>query len=967
MFGNVTSSWANPQANQQQTPGSTFGGQPSGAFGATNTTNAFGSTSAFGQPQQSQQPAANPMFGNVGTPAAQTGTTGAFGGFGNTANTSTGAFGAKPTGGFGAFGGTPAPSTSAFGGTTGAFGQPANTGTTGTGLFGQNASTTGTTSAFGGGGGLFGQSKPSAFGTTPGTTQHPVITTGTANPPYSPHHEKDGNATAQYQAIVCMPAYAGYSFEELRVQDYAQGRKTAGTTGAFGQTPAFGAAPASTQPSTGLFGATQPAQTNSVFGATPAAAPATTGFGGFGGNAAAPAQPAGGGLFGGGGAFGTNTQQQPAQTGAFGGGAFGAQTQQQPQQSTGLFGATNTTNAFGSTAPKPAFGGFGTTPAAGATPSAFGGTGAFGGQTTQQPASQPATGLFGAAQPAATSNAFGATANKGLFGANTTTPTAPAAGAFGGFGQTQQPAQQQNQQQGTGLFGGGLFGQQNQQQPAQQPAGTGLFGSNTATQQPAGGGLFGGGGGLFGNNQQNQQQNQQQANPLFGGNKPAAPAGGGLFGGFGQQQNNAAATGQTGTGLFGNNLGQNTNQQSGGFGGLFGAKPAAPNIGTSSSTGQGGLFGQPMGASTNPFGASAAPQQGSLTASINQPIGSNLPIFNMLPPGPRLVDLDQTQPKKKSPFFVDVPSRNPIPRGAQQSFAPASSKLRGFGASTNLASSQVGNPFAGSTSILTGKAGALSLTDSRRGSVVPDSILGRSGSPALGSGSRQSVKKVILDKKIEPSQLFVKSGSPGPGGKVVFSPALSVAARESEAAAAKAAANPETPTPAPRAPQKSPGRFTATSKNSDRGGPESEEGTYWVKPDVEALAKLGYDELTAFKGLVVGRVGYGQIEFLEPVDLTGLPRLGMLKGEVIEFEEKECSVYPDGDADKPPPGSGLNVKARMTLERCWPEDKATREPIKDPNHPTVLKHLKRLKNIKGTKFESFDMETGKWTFTVDHF
>jgi hypothetical protein len=42
---------------------------------------------------------------------------------------------------------------------------------------------------------------------------HPVVTTGTASPAYQPTTEKDQNATLQYQSIVCMPAYAGYSFE----------------------------------------------------------------------------------------------------------------------------------------------------------------------------------------------------------------------------------------------------------------------------------------------------------------------------------------------------------------------------------------------------------------------------------------------------------------------------------------------------------------------------------------------------------------------------------------------------------------------------------------------------------------------------------------------------------------------------------------------------------------------------------
>jgi nuclear pore complex protein Nup98-Nup96 len=79
-------------------------------------------------------------------------------------------------------------------------------------------------------------------------------------------------------------------------------------------------------------------------------------------------------------------------------------------------------------------------------------------------------------------------------------------------------------------------------------------------------------------------------------------------------------------------------------------------------------------------------------------------------------------------------------------------------------------------------------------------------------------------------------------------------------------------------------------------------------------------------------------------------------------------VYPDSeDGEKPPPGSGLNVRAKLSLDGCWAVDKATREPLKDPKHPAVVKHLKRLKNMKDTVFENFDMESGKWTFTVEHF
>lgn len=126
---------------------------------------------------------------------------------------------------------------------------------------------------------------------------------GTANPPFAPFVEKEP-ATGQnshYQSITAMPAYRAFSFEELRLQDYQQGRKlgqgAAGGMGAGGfgaATSGFGAQPAATgfgaQPSTG-FGATNTTSTLGGFGA------GSTGFGGA----------ATGGGFGAAGGFGSTT------------------------------------------------------------------------------------------------------------------------------------------------------------------------------------------------------------------------------------------------------------------------------------------------------------------------------------------------------------------------------------------------------------------------------------------------------------------------------------------------------------------------------------------------------------------------------------------------------------------------------------------------------------------------------------
>ncbi|KIP10403.1 hypothetical protein PHLGIDRAFT_28503 [Phlebiopsis gigantea 11061_1 CR5-6] len=1006
MFGNnqTSTAWGQPQQNQlQPQPGTSTFGQPAAnpAFGGT-----FGTGGTFGQPQpqqqqqqqQQQQPQANPMFGGqASTSTATPGNTG-FGAFGqnNTTSTGTGLFGApKPTTtGFGAFGGGGGTTgTTTFGG-TGAFGGGAGT-STGTGLFGaQNNNNPGTF----GGGGMFGQAKPAttAFGTTPTATTaaNPnngsydgvaPVTTGSSNPQYSAFSEKDpvnSSTTLQYQSISCMPAYRGSSFEELRWQDYQQGRKTAG---AFGQST-FGAPAAQPAAGTGLFGQSatpNPAQpATNLFGnygnTTNTAGTSTTGaFGNFG-QPTAGANPttAGGGMFGGGGTFGQQQQPQQPQTTGFG--TFGQpqQPQQPPQNppaATGLFGG-GTTFGQQSNQAKP-FGAFGATNTAGAT----GGFGTFG-QTNQTQPGTTGTGLFGQQQPQPQQQQ---NPGFGTFGQNNQQKpsifgqqTQPAANTFGGFGNTNQaqPNQAGTQPTGglfgnTGTTGGGLFGNTQQQPGQQQPAPGGLFGNQINQSTP--GGLFGNnnnantGGGLFGNAQP-QQNATQPANGGFGlfGQKPATTtpaAGGGLFGGFGQQNTNTAGqTQQQPGGLFGQQQNQTAQPAQNSFN-PFGKPITTPGIQTSTQQASGGfggsLFGGGLSTSIGPAGQTA-PQPPTLTASIAQPIGANLPIFSIFPPGPRAITLDQ--PKKKSGLFLDLPTRSPVPR-LQLGYTPAASKLRGFTSTSTTPGQGFG------MSLTNGRPGALSLSKAanQRSLLGPDAILNGSGStPGLGSGGRQSVKKLTLDRKVHPSDFFRKNTQP----KVTFNPALSIAARELDAAAATQRLEPSS-----KSAQK--GKFSAEASNDSvakdaEKEPEAElkEGSYYVQPTLKELKKRSFGELASTEGLVVGRVGYGEIQFLEPVDLTGLRRTTDLMGEVVRFDDKECSVYPELDeADKPPAGSGLNVAARISLVNCWALDKATRKPIKDESHPGAVRHLKRLKNMKGTHFESFDVGEGKWVFTVDHF
>lgn len=966
--------------------GLTLGG--GGGFGQTNqASTAFGARPGFGSSGASFGASTTPATGGglFGAPAS----TPAFGAANNT--TGGGLFGQQSGGGFGS---TPA---STFGSASvGAgvqHGQPSN-----------------------------------EIHNYPTGPPPPLPGTGTQAPLYQPTWQRDPATSSMaanappphlFHAITAMEAYRGGSNEELRLMDYMQNRKeptaqqpaagastgfgqTAASTG-FGSTSVFGQQPATTtpafgapKPAGGLFGSTSTG--TSGFGSTPAA-------GGFG------STTTGGGLFGqqsnttntfgqqnntGGGLFGSNTnQQQPAASGGLFGSstnAFGQNNQTQQPASTGFgFGAAKP--AFGATAPAT---GFGSTPAAGTStgfgqtnttnPSPFGG---FGAQNTTQP--QQTGGLFGGGSTGfgqtntqqtnafgqnnsqqgqqQTGGLFGSTAPKpagGLFGS---TPAAPATTGFGGFGATNttQPApatgglfgqnntttasstpfgQQQNTQQqtggglfgstastGGGLFGqnkpaapatGGLFGQTNNTQPAQTGAGGfGGFGSTLggATQQQSGGGLFG--------NTNNNQANAPK--PLFSG------GGSSLFGQQ-QQQQPAAQTGTTG-GLFG---GLNQSQNNASTGGLFGST-AQPQ--QQSTFGQsGGLFGSTLGQTNN----NNNQQQQSLSASVDQNPYGRSDLFTYS--GQKL-ELGSTNKKPALPPLTVSSYRITPTKGRL-------TQLRGFASSVNLAQSANGRASPSAASPSRSVLGSPAPSDRYKGltdaALSPNAFIPRPSvkkinvaapKPTLGGDDR-------LESVLGKSALRSSANGSAPG-----TPTLSATTRSPTLAASTSRTTEDTPTRS-----KTPAETSMRVAVSER---PLKRGDYWCRPKLEKLRMMSHDELRRLEHFSAGRKGFGSVEFLEPVDLTGLSSLSDLLGDIITVEELELTVYPD-DSNKPPMGKGLNVPAEISLENVFARDKATRQPITDPKDPRYQRKLKRIQAVPDTEFISLD-EHGVWTFRVEHF
>ncbi|KAK5119757.1 hypothetical protein LTR85_007333 [Meristemomyces frigidus] len=793
---NTTSAGGSLFGGNTATSGGAFGGFGANAANPGTSSSPFGANKpAFGAPAATTTSGGG-LFGNT------TSTSGAFGGgggtgFGNTGNTSSG-FGNNASGGLfgqqnkpasgGAFGASNTGS-SLFGGggnastgfganTTSTPNNPFSSGASSTG-FGASAANTNTGGAFGAsntGGGAFG-----GFGATNTAAAAGNNNQGTATVPFQPFQEKEGatNVTQAYQSVTFQEPYKNKSFEELRVEDYAQGRRFGnanGQAGSFGQSTGFGGF-GQTNTSTaggGLFGS-QPAQNTTTSGST---------FGGFGSTAAPAANTSnpfgggstGGGLFGNqnkpaaGGLFG-NTASTGANTGAFGstagsgGGLFGNQNNQQQSNPFGGAAATNTGGGlFGSQANtqqastgfgasntggglfgaqnnqqqnKPAFGGFGQSANTGG---AFGGGtntggGLFGAQNNQQAQSNP----FGGSTSNTGGGLFGAKpASGGLFGNTATNNTNTSGGLFGN-----------NQNQGN--TGSSLFGNQNQA----KPSGTGLFGGSTNTGS-TGGGLFGGA---------NNQQNNTGSN-LFGGsntgsslfgNNQNKPAGSSLFGG-----NN---TSNTGSSLFGGNNQQNQNQNTGNS--LFGG--SQQNTQNSGSSLFGGMNQQQQ-------------QPNQLHASLTGAPYGNEQLFSSLaapspPVGPLATPLNGARPQQKKTPSLMASMRINTPVYSQRangslgrtggygfSYSTYGTPTSAYSGSLTPGASSMLRPTSSFGSALTsrlnksismGNLRGDSMSGDGRPSLLRESALSPPGSAAgrYGSGS---VRKLNIDRSLR-TDLFAPS------------------------------------------------------------------------------------------------------------------------------------------------------------------------------------------------------------------
>ena len=753
----------------------------------------------------------------------------------------------------------------------------------------------------------------------------------------------------------------------------------------------------------GIFGSSKPAS-GGIFGNTNNASSAPSGGGVFGTSGATT-----GGFGSGGGGFGSG-----------GGGLFGSSTNTQNQQpKPNPFGATSLTagtsgfgsnTGFGSNNNNSNTGGslFGNNQAVNNS-SPFGG-----GQQQQQPAqnSNPFGGFGASNNQNNAGSGFGNNSSTntggGIFG--NAQPAASSGGSV--FGN-----QNNNQQQGSGgLFGstannnqqpGGLFG------PKPAAAGGGLFGSSTTN---TGGGPFSSSG--FGSQTNNQNQ-QNQGGGLFGStNNQQKPAG--LFGNtggntgssvFGNNSNNNQQSG----GLFGMQNQQPQQQQTSG---LFGASNNNQGNsilgGSQQQSAPQNAFQQPQTfmasiLDANAFGSpsifSGLPPPPQVSGPIATPISAKkhgqkstiVPNYRLTP---NAASRYQTPPRRGGFGFTystygtpaSASSNVSTPGGFNSSLY--SSVGRGLGKS--LSTSNLRRNYDDAESVLT--PGAFSAGSSRYGgssnmkrltidrSLRTDLFTAAKDTPPSLPSPEKERQHSILKKKVsfdastiggnggqrgalnsvqehdEPNQPsaeqqgFLRSPRTPGRAKPISSAAQPEVeeVRGNELAIVHEDASPDAPTTNGRTP-------TAPRSQEDQ-----KPGNYWMNPSKEELQSLSKDQRTNVQGFSVGREGCGHVEFGMPVDLTLTKNLDDIYGNIVHIELRSITVYPD-QSKKPAVGKGLNVPSTLYLENSWPRQKDKKTPLYETSGPRFQKHVDRLRKVGGTEFIRYEKDTGIWVLKVPHF
>ncbi|SMN18990.1 similar to Saccharomyces cerevisiae YGL092W NUP145 Essential nucleoporin, subunit of the Nup84p subcomplex [Maudiozyma saulgeensis] len=580
-----------------------------------------------------------------------------------------------------------------------------------------------------------------------------------------------------------------------------------------------------------------------------------------------------------------------------------AMNNQLPQKTNGLFG--NATTNFGTSTPSPS-GTFGSAASQNKPPNG----GLFG--NTAQTSSQPSNNLFG----------------------NSNTAKAPQGNTTGSLFGATAPATTTN----TGLFGnsntagglgstGGLFGNTNK-----PPVTGGLFGSNNAAPQVG-----------------------TQTGSLFGNsNTNTKPAGASLFGNSSTTNVQPTATGQ-----LGNPTTTTTN------GTLFGGKPATANL-----MGGQSLFGNKPQAGNGLFGNSI---QGTNNVSS---IPSNTVKFDMSNMPKSITPSVQKQepstmqtPSTRTSFSLPSKSRSEHQVLPSNIFGKLNTRLKYIKESSTkgiFSTSSKGwshLPYNGNR-IADDKTLSLNKTKDMHMNIM-----------SINSLEGQDIKNLRV-LKIDPNRSAAKKLKLLPNIAVPTQQVVQsvdnlkhvVTTQPKENNSIDNNENIELATtnvPLSRESKSSVENVENSFKDIDQIPSD-----YWCSPSPDELRKLSSEQLASVSNFIIGRKGYGTISFNFDVDLTSVARNieTQLFGKIVNFNSsKTVEVYPDHNT-KPTVGYGLNIPATISIEGVYPIDKKTKKPhVNSQKSSEIQLLIRRLKNMKGMEFISYNPFGGIWTFRVNHF
>lgn len=519
----------------------------------------------------------------------------------------------------------------------------------------------------------------------------------------------------------------------------------------------------------------------------------------------------------------------------------------------------------------------------------------------------------------------------------------------GGFGSTNKPTGTTDT---SGPTGGSLFSKVNfggSGKSTSASSGLNLIGNSTTNaNNPTNGPT--GSNNLFGNNtgtSNNLFGNTGTSNNLFG----STGTSNNLFGNTGTS-NNSLGSGAGTSNLLGNSSTGNTGASNAGTGSstLFGA-------GTSNGTSN--LFGKsnvPTGpsngassGSSNLFGNSQSNSQPGQTSLFGQSAPSGLSGAS----GPSQLG-NNSNPLNYHELINNIPTNSTLPSSLTSNlFSESTPKKRRFSVVQKPKSSLLGRlgrtfKLFRSPTTNTNTKGLFTPSNFTKPEMKKKSL--RTAYSAKGVGS---VKRLVIKSKPLNFHLI--------DADKVLKRRRIISTESSDSETDEEVMNVEAP--------KSENTFTHGTSKATPAASNTHPLGYYSSPTIGELSKLTAQKSTKVENLVIGRIGYGQIAFSYPVDLSHY--IAIAKREHISLDKvlferkfaiatKHIRTLPDhnehGEEIKIPVGFGVNVPATLTLENVAPQ-----------KNTSSADFIKYLQHQPGAEFVTYDPMTFKWVFKVKHF